>query len=241
VKSDDPLAVSLKQAIQGGDLDALRELLAREPALATARLVDRKGSRTALHLATDWPGFFPQGPEVVAMLVAAGADPNIPAEGAFPETPLHWAASSDDVEVARTLLDLGAHLEVRGACIAGGTPLYDAVAFGCWRVARLLVERGAQVERLWQAAALGLHPLVREFLAGNPPRQDVTDAFWQACHGGHRRMAEFLLAQGADLDGTPSWGGGDTPMDIAGKVETGRQALLTWLQERGARPRNAGQ
>ena len=47
-------------------------------------------------------------------------------------------------------------------------------------------------------------------------------------------MAEYLLALGADLNGTPSWDGG-TPLDVAGGVGTGREALLTWLRERGAR------
>lgn len=39
--------------------------------------------------------------------------------------------------------------------IGGGTPLADATAFGQWRAARRLVERGARTE-LWQEAALGL-------------------------------------------------------------------------------------
>jgi ankyrin repeat protein len=77
-------------------------------------------------------------------------------------------------------------------------------------------------------------PRVEELIAGGEPTdQELTDAFWQACHGGQRRMAELLLARGADLNGT-SWGGG-TPLDVAEGVGTGREALLTWLRERGAR------
>jgi len=55
------------------------------------------------------------------------------------------AASSDDAEVAAALIDGGADIEAPGASIAGGTPLDDAVGYGCWHVARLLVERGAPV------------------------------------------------------------------------------------------------
>jgi hypothetical protein len=56
---------------------------------------------------------------------------------------------------------------------------------------------------------------VDELLAAAPPTpQQLTDAFWQACHGGQRRMAEHLLALGADLNGTPSWAD-DTPLDAA--------------------------
>jgi ankyrin repeat protein len=170
------------------------------------------------------------------MLIEAGADPSAPVEGSWhAETPLHWAASSDDVEVARALIDGGADIEATGASIAGGTPLDDAVGYGCWQVARLLVERGARVDRLWQAAALGMRSRAEDLLAASPPsKQQLTDAFWQACNGGQRRMAEYLLALGAELNGTPSWGEG-TPLDAADGLDTGRQALVEWLRSQGAR------
>ena len=125
-------------------------MLDEHPGLAASRIVDVKGgSGTPLHAATDWPGFFPHGPAVVTMLIVAGGDPSAQVEGSWhAETPLHWAASSDDVEVARALIDGGADLEVPGASIAGGSPLDDAVGYGCWQVARLLVERGARVDQL---------------------------------------------------------------------------------------------
>jgi ankyrin repeat protein len=227
---------ALVGAIHAGEVDALRGLLREHPGLAAARLTDEKGgSSTPLHAATDWPGYFPRGPEIVAVLIDAGADPNAPVEGSWhAETPLHWAASSDDVEVARALIDGGADIEASGASIAGGPPLDDAIGYGCWQVARLLVERGAPVEKLWHAAALGMISRTEELLAGaRPTQQELTDAFWQACHGGQRRMAEHLLARGADLNGTPSWGD-STPLDVAESVDTARQALLGWLRERGA-------
>jgi ankyrin repeat protein len=64
-------------------------------------------------------------------------------------------------------------------------------------------------------------------------KEQLTDAFWQACHGGQRRMAEHVLHLGADLNGTPSCGGG-TPLDAADSLDTGRQALVEWLQSQGA-------
>ncbi|MGH3445405.1 MAG: hypothetical protein ACRDPB_08520 [Nocardioidaceae bacterium] len=39
------------------------------------------------------------------MLLQAGADPNDDCGGDHPETPLHWAASTDDVDVAAVLID----------------------------------------------------------------------------------------------------------------------------------------
>ena len=237
LSKSDPLARTLTNAIHAGEIESLKELLGEHPDLAAARIVDVKGgSSTPLHAVTDWPGFFPNGPVVVAVLIDAGGDPNASVEGSWhAETPLHWAASSDDVEVARALIDGGADLEVTGASIAGGSPLDDAVGYGCWQVARLLVDRGARVERLWHAAALGLFSRVDELLAASPPTtQTLTDAFWQACHGGQRRMAEYLLSLGADLNGTPSWGEA-TPLDVADSQGTGREALITWLHESGAK------
>jgi hypothetical protein len=231
-----PLARTLVEMIHAGEVESLAGLLTEHPGLASARTVDEKGgSGTPLHAAADWPGFFPRGPEVVAVLIAAGADPSAAVEGSWhAETPLHWAASSDDVEVARALIDGGADIEATGASIAGGTPLDDAVGYGCWQVARLLVERGARVDRLWHAAALGMITRAEQLLAASPPtRQQLTDAFWQACHGGQRRMAEYLLALGADLNGTPSWAD-SRPLDAADGIDTGRQALVNWLRDQGA-------
>jgi hypothetical protein len=238
LRAGDPLAHALVQAIRQGDLDSLERLLAEHPGLAAARIeAARGGSRTPLHVAADWPGYFPNGPAVVAALVAAGAEVDARGEGkGHPETPLHWAASSDDVEVARALIDAGADIEAPEASIAGGVPLDNAVGYGCWQVARLLVERGARVDRLWQAAALGMRTRVDELLAATPPPslQDITDAFYQACAGGQRRIAEYLLARGADLNGTPSWGE-NRPLDAASGLETRRELLVSWLRAQGAR------
>jgi hypothetical protein len=90
------------------------------------------------------------------------------------------------------------------------------VGYGCWYAARLPVERGARVERLWHAAALGTTGRAEEFLGSDPPptQAEIDHAFWQACHGGQRRMAEFLLARGADINAIPGHTK-HTPLDIA--------------------------
>ncbi len=243
IKESDPLAVELIRCVHDGDLDTLQILLARNPGLAVTRIEDKNGgSHTTLHVATDWPGFFPNGPAIVRALIGAGADPNAPVEGAWhAETPLHWAASSDDVEVADALIAGGANIEAAGASIAGGTPLDDAVGYGCWRVARLLVDRGAKVEKLWHAAGLGLTTRVEAcFLGPSPPAaNDINDAFWQACHGGHRRTAEYLFARGADVNWVPAYAE-RTPLAIATGLDTGREALVSWLRDNGARSEPRG-
>ncbi|HEY0582429.1 MAG TPA: ankyrin repeat domain-containing protein, partial [Chloroflexota bacterium] len=130
-------ASALVTAIRTGDVAALQKVLAENPGVASSPLGGNLGARTPLHVVTDWPGFFPNGPAVVRLLIAAGADPNARSPGQqFAETPLHWAASSDDVEVLDALLDAGADLEAGGGVVAGGTPLADATAFAQWETAR---------------------------------------------------------------------------------------------------------
>jgi uncharacterized protein len=234
--ADDVRAAALVTAIRAGDVATLERTLRDDPTLATARIVDAKAvSRTLLHVAADWPGHFPNGARTVAILIAAGADPDAvcthrEAHGAR-ETPLHWAASSDDVAVLDALLDGGADIEVPGAVFTNGAPISDAVIFAQWKAARRLLERGARTT-LSQSAALGLLDRVEASFAGEAhPPEAVTAAFWHACRGGQRETAEYLLNRGADLN----WTGWDhkSPLDAA--RQSGDETILTWLRARGAR------
>jgi hypothetical protein len=229
LSAEDPLALAAVEAIHAGDVGALQRLLAEHPGLATATI----GPRTLLHVATDWPGHFPGVARTVPALIAAGADVNARFTGPHTETPLHWAASTDDVAALDALLDAGADIEAPGAVIGGGTPLADAVAFGQWQAARRLVERGAR-PTLWQAAALGLAARVEECFAGAaPPTPDeLNNALCCACHGGQRGTAEYLLGRGADIN----WIGHDglTPTDAARR--SGAEQLVAWLSTQGGKP-----
>ena len=229
----DPLAVEVTRAIQSGDLETLQRLLRDHPRLADARVTGRKGgSRTLLHLATDWPGFFPNAPAAVNVIVSAGGNVNANTEGDRPETPLHWAASTDDVDVADVLIDAGADLDTPGGSI--GTQLDNAIGYSCWAVARLLVQRGAPVQRLWHAAAMGLLARLDELLAAQPTEAQINQAFWHACQGGQRRAAELLLVRGADINFIPDYAGKTTPLGAVMGIGTQRDLLATWLREHGA-------
>jgi hypothetical protein len=167
LRSDDPLAISLNVALRTGDQCTLKRLLEAHPGLAAARIDSAGRSRTPVHEATDWPGHFPNCVAVVAMLIAAGADVNARCEGmCHAETPLHWAASSDDVEVLELLVQAGADIDAPGGLIGGGTPLDNAVGYGQWRAAHRLVECGARTT-FWHSAALGLMSRVRDYLVGD--------------------------------------------------------------------------
>ena len=198
-------------------------------------MIGRKGPeggwRTPLHAATDWPGYFPAAPTAVSLLLEAGADPNDDCGGDRPETPLHWAASSDDVDVAVVLIDGGADLETAGGSI--GTPLDNAIGYGCWYIARLLVARGARADALWHAAALGMLSRLEELIAEAPNEEEISKAFWHACSGAQRRAAEYLLSLGADLNWVPEYAEG-TALDAASGKGTRRENVISWLAERGA-------
>ena len=215
-------------AIQSGDVAALELFLAQNPASVNTR---PDGKRTLLHVATDWPGHFPNVRLTIVVLAERGADLNAPFLGRHTETPLHWAASSDDLEALDALLDLGAEIESAGSVIDGGSPLSDAVAFGCWHAARRLVERGAR-SNLWQSAALGRMDRVQEHFTREtkPSPREVTNAFWNACHGGQLDTARYLLAHGADLN----WVGHDrmTPLDTA--IHNAHEEVAAWLRAEGA-------
>jgi ankyrin repeat protein len=231
--SDEPLATDVVTAIRTGDLDVLWALLAEHSELATAFIEFPDAQRSLLHVATDWPGHFPNNVDTVRLLIAAGADVNARLRGPHTETPLHWAASSDDVDVLGALLDAGADIEADGAVIAGGTALADATAFGQWNAARRLIERGAR-SNIFESAVMGLLDRVQADVDADDATtlDDISAAFWGACHGGQQATAEYLLDRGADIDWAAPWDG-DTPLDAARRSEA--TTLADWLVERGAR------
>jgi uncharacterized protein len=235
ISTEEPVAQAAVTAIHAGDLAALRRLLAENSWLATVRIGDddlEGMSRTLLHVATDWPGHFPHVATTVAVLVEAGADVNARFRGLHEETPLHWAASSDDVEALDALLDADADIEAPGAVLGGGPPLADARGFKNWNAAFCLVQRGARTT-LVDAATLGLADRLQDHFAGTtPPTPDeVTRAFWGACHGGREDAARYLLDRGADVNWIPPWEN-LTPLDAA--VREDAERLVQWLRARGA-------
>jgi ankyrin repeat protein len=230
-----PLVQSLTSAIHSGDVQRLQELLRENAGLATAMIQNEKGvTYSTLHVAVDWPGHYPRVGQSIATLIAAGAEPNSAAQNAgyHAETPLHGAASSDDVEALDALLDGGADIEHSGAVFTNGPAMSDAVIFAQWNAARRLLERGAKTT-LTESAALGLMDRVTAYFAdgaGPEPRQ-ITAALWHGCRGGQLRPVEFLVQRGAEIN----WIGWDhlTPFDAATK--SGNQELLGWLRQRGAK------
>jgi ankyrin repeat protein len=223
----DPHVEAAVRAVRSGDVTALSAALNDEPQLVSGPVAGHRG-RSLLHVATDWPGHLPNVAATIAELVRAGAEVDVRFEGEHAETPLHWAASSDDVDAVAALLDAGADIDAPGAVIGGGTPLNDATAFAQWAAARLLVERGAVVSP-WDAAALGRTDRVADLL-GDGAVDSVDALLWAACHGGHLDTAASLVVAGADLN----WLGWDALTPLGAAERAGAVDLVVWLREHGA-------
>jgi uncharacterized protein len=224
----DPRVLEFTTALKRGDVARLRALLAAGPDLATSLI----NSRTPLHLFADAPGHRPNPAGVVSALVEAGADLDAHAVGMWHhETPLHWAASNDDVELIDALLDAGADIEHPGSSISGGPPAESALGYTQWKALRRLYERGATMN-LSRAAALGLMPLVTEFAtATSLDGEELAMAFWNACRAGQLEAARYLAGRGADINWRAPWSG-ETPLGAA--RDKHERAVVAWLTESGA-------
>jgi len=235
LRTIEPLAKSLVTAIHKGDVEALRRLLDGALGLSKVRIVDAKGvGRTLLHVATDWPGHFPNVAQTIGLLIELGADADAPILGAkIQERPLHGAASSNDVNAIDALLDGGANIECPGAVFTNGTAMSDAVIFAQWNAARRLLERGAKTT-LTQSAGLGLLDRLATYFEQEPkPSSDeITAALWHACRGGQLQTAQYLVEKGANLN----WVGWDKITPLDGAQRSGNQELVAWLRDQGAKP-----
>jgi ankyrin repeat protein len=204
-------------AAANGDVERLRSLLARDPALAVEgywyappiRFAVREGRLEAVRVLLE-AGADPaaagllggedlvttaldRGHEEVARELAAAASRRQrarPAGRGAPDHPIHVAAEADDVGSVRRLLDSEPAL-VHAADGKGGTPLHRAVGASARRAVALLLERGADVH--------ALHGAGGGDEAGYPPVdfQPIDVALWKR---GDVEIARLLVARGATCD-----------------------------------------
>ena len=165
------------------------------------------------------------------LLVAAGAE-STPGSAAARRDAAALGGQQRRRRGPDALLDAGADIEAADGSI--GTPLANAVGYGCWNVAGLLLARGARVDEPWHASALGLVDRLAELLGDDPGPEVVSQAFWHACAGAQRRAAEYLLARGADLSWVPGYAHG-TPLDAARGPGNRRENVISSLSDLGAR------
>lgn len=177
------------------------------------------------------------------------------ASGEYGKTALHWAAEKNHADVAERLLEAGADID--RVTTWGSTPLEWAGYLGSRDVADLLIARGAKGMNLVVAAGLGMLSTVKGYCESNqsldglgiprrannlndkrgwPPdsarlKGDVLgEAFQVAARNGHCKVAEYLLARGADVDAKGYFGG--TGLHWA--AINGHRAMVEFLLDHGA-------
>ena len=126
--------LSFAEACALGDLDAVKRMLAADRSVLEVRTAD------------GFPPFalsvFFRHPEVARFLVGQGADVNAAAENTMRVAPVHAAATTQDREMMRLLLEHGANPNARQQM--DYTPLHSAAGRGDVEMAKLLIAHGAE-------------------------------------------------------------------------------------------------
>jgi ankyrin repeat protein len=182
-------------ALERGDIHRVESMLAEEPALANARN-DRGDS---LLLAAVYLGRGPMARKVVDAGATVG---------------LFEAAALGDEAGARAAIDADPAL-VRSHSHDGWTPLHLAAFFGRTGVARLLLDRGADVNARSKSD---------RFARDNTPLH-------AAAANSQVEVATLLVERGADVNARD--GSGFTPLALAANSRS--DLLMLLLLEKGAR------
>jgi ankyrin repeat protein len=217
-------------AVVSGDVVTLSALLRRHPDLIRARSA-RVHRATLLHyVAANGVEDFrqktpPNAVAVAQLLLEAGAAVDALANtygGGSLQTTLNLLVSSVHPAEARLHPPLVETLLDYGAAVNGldddASPLMTAISFGYPSAATALAQRGARVDNVIAAAALGRLDLVRRFvrdratlapgvrLMASPwstpmddPGAHIDQAFLAACRFGHADVIAFLLEIGVDI------------------------------------------
>jgi hypothetical protein len=176
LRPDDPLAQSVVQAIKHGSPEELSALLDAHPTLAAEQLAGGSNAawdgRTLLHVVTDWPGNVPGAGAKVAALAAAGADLDARCWTPAPTSTLPERSSA-----------AGRPWTMRSRSGSGRRR-------GAWSSAVPISSCGT---RRRSASRTISRP---SSMARRRHRPDeITNAFWCACHGGQRRRRVPALAR----------------------------------------------
>lgn len=201
--ADDPVD-SIWHAVRWHDAKAVAAMLQADPALAKRADVD---GRTPLH--------FARIPEIVKLLVAAGADVN--AQTSFAEfTPLREAASRGDKAVVQALLAAGAKVDLGHPATL---PLQTAAYNGQKEIAGILIAHGASV---------------------NATRSTEAPPLDTAAARGYTDIVQLLLDHKADINATFMTDNAVTRHEVTTlddllERKTPNMAMVEYLRAHGAK------
>jgi ankyrin repeat protein len=137
--------------------------------------------------------------EVMEGLVAKGADVDARAENG--KTPLHVAAEHGSYGGLRKLIQLKADLNIKDK--EGKTPIQ--LGLGYETAVEILLEAGAEIPDILIAAFAGRNDLVKSYLEKDKSLASVRAESGEtplhfAARRGHLKVAELLIAAGADVN-----------------------------------------
>lgn len=132
---DSGVQLNVFEAAATGQANRIRALIEQDPALVNSYSPD---GFAPLSLAV----FFGHA-ETVDALLAAGAEVSAPSRETMKLTPLASALAAGHNQIARTLIDHGAHVNAKGD--SDVTPLHTAAARGNIEAATFLLEHGADI------------------------------------------------------------------------------------------------
>ena len=163
-------------------------------------------------------------------------------------TPLHWAAYYNRPEVLAYLIERGANVNADDGY--GNNPIHFAAQSGSMEMIHALLKAGAdwrekKKERYERADATPLHYAgtaeVAEFFVQQGIAIDTDSDLGQPIHAavyfGQQEVVEYLLAKGAGINATCSWGIGAlssvtaSPLWIA--ASSGTPAMIDYLASKG--------
>jgi ankyrin repeat protein len=200
-------AADMMAAVQAGDVDRVRSLLAEDPGLVSAKGEDGVSALLLARYRFDRPimdALMEVDPDLDIFEAAAlgridrlrerllddpAAAIALSADG---YTALHLASFFGKPEIARTLIDAGARVDAYTTNDFANQPLHAAAAGRHIEVCRLLLAAGADVTATQHGGYTPLH---------------------EAAQHGDVEMVELFLSAGADP--TTRVGDGGTPADLA--------------------------
>lgn len=201
VRGPVPWKTPLHQAVEKGDIEAVRSLLAQ------GADINAKSWNSETPLGT---AVYHRQKEIVALLLSHGAEVNsaYTGNGLFGTIPLHLALRSHQAEIAEMLVKAGSDVNAQGG-YGGIAPLH--LALDNRALFELMLEHGGLIDApsgngmtcLHRAAMGGLDEMAEYFIDKgalvNVQDNDGNTPLHLAAKGGHAAVCKVLLAHQADI------------------------------------------